>query len=186
MTLLRMLAFAPGKAVVPSKPVATVAASVSPKEVASTELRPSAPEASPPPVPRAVVTSAVDVPDWITLLQQINLQGIALQMARQCVLESINDAVITLRLAQEHKHFQSNKMAIDKLQLALGEYFGKQIKLNIMLGATQEATPAVIEQHDKDARLQQAHESLAQDGFVRDVRDEFGGVLLEDTVRAVQ
>ncbi|MDD2685521.1 MAG: DNA polymerase III subunit gamma/tau [Gallionella sp.] len=186
MTLLRMLAFAPGKAVVPSKPVATVAASVSPKEVASTELRPFAPEASPPPVPRAVATSAVDVPDWITLLQQINLQGIALQMARQCVLESINDAVITLRLAQEHKHFQSNKMAIDKLQLALGEYFGKQVKLNIMLGAVQEATPAVIEQNDKDARLQQAHESLAQDGFVRDVREELGGMLLVDTVRAVQ
>jgi len=47
-------------------------------------------------------------------------------------------------------------MATDRLQAALGEYFAKPMKLNIVLGKVEVATPAVVEQQAKQFKQQLA------------------------------
>jgi len=109
----------------------------------------------------------------------------AQQLAKNCVLQSFLDGRITLCLSQEHKHLQANKMATEKLQAALSDYFAKPIKLNIVLGKTESATPAVVEQQAKQFRQQLASDSIAQDNFVREAQAELGASLITESIKPI-
>lgn len=193
MTLLRMLAFAPGKGAASTAPSRAMPQQVPAKAAAQPAV--ATPVAAPPKAtvvnrePAQVAAAPIpagNMPDWGVLLTQLNVQGMAQQLAKHCVLQSFSDGQVTLCLSQEHKHLQTSKMATDKLQSALGEYFAKPVKLNIVLGKTAAATPAVIEQQNKDFRQQQASDSIAQDDFVREAQAELGASLIADSVKPIQ
>ena len=200
MTLLRMLAFAPARGGMSQQAMLT---SVAAPQIARASA-PSVPVSQPvipqvaadKPAPAAaepVLTSRVSSselvsgsqPDWGVLLQQLNLQSMAQQLAKNCVLENFSDGQITLRLSQEHKHSQT-KMATDRLQAALSEYFAKPMKLNIVLGKVEVATPAVVEQQAKQFKQQLASDSIAQDNFVREAQAEFGATLNVESIKPIQ
>ena len=184
MTLLRMLAFAPVRNDVPFttpnvhsgmnpiSPVGQVALSGKSEQLLSAQ---------------DVVGETVSGPlDWSVLLAQLNVQGMAQQLARHCVLKNFSDGQITLCLSQEHKHFQTNKMAREKLLSALSEYFAKPMKLNIVLGKVETITPAVMEHQSKQIRQQQASNSIVSDSFVREAQSEFGATLLSESIKPIQ
>ncbi|NOT82534.1 MAG: DNA polymerase III subunit gamma/tau, partial [Gallionella sp.] len=169
MTLLRMLAFRPDKEAARQMSVA----------------QPVDKQIAVKPAQVTVASSKVENggnPDWATLLSQLNVQSMAQQLAKNCVLENFSGDVITLRLSHEHKHSQT-RMASDKLQQALSEYFAKPIKLNIVLGKVDVATPAIIEQNDKQFKQQQAHEAIAQDSFVIEAQRELGASLIAESIK---
>ncbi len=181
MTLLRMLAFAPIKGT--SQPaVAAPAAAVRPVASAERPRQAAAAES----VPARHVPGDTGMPDWGVLLAQLNVQGMAQQLAKHCVLEGFADGRITLCLSQEHKHLQTSKNAIDKLQAALSDYFVKPVRLDIVLGKTDTATPAVMEQQARQLRQQQASDSIAHDDFVREAQAELGANLVADSIKPVQ
>jgi DNA polymerase-3 subunit gamma/tau len=191
MTILRMLAFAPARNVIQAAamaaPTMATMAATQPIEAAGKPVREAA----------MVVASATKTPggqagsesggrpDWGVLLAQLNVQGMAQQLAKHCVLETFSDGQITLRLSPEQKQLNS-KMAIEKLQAALGEYFAKPMKLNISLGKTEKATPAVVEQQGKQLKQQLANDSIAQDDFVRAAQAELDAKLIEESVKPLQ
>jgi DNA polymerase-3 subunit gamma/tau len=187
MTLLRMLAFAPQSAaasvgqVVPRPAPATAsrAAPTATKHVAA-EPAPAAQSA-----PVHTAASGTDL-DWNALLSQLNLQGMARELAKNCVLVSFSEGRAVLSLAPQHKHLQSNKIAQDKLQAALSEYFVKPIRLSVELGVAKDvATPAAVEQHEKLTRQQQAEEAIKQDAFVREAQAHLGAQVIENSIRPV-
>ena len=201
MTLLRMLAFAPGKGTMsgnsalsraaPQAAPVVAAVSAAPPSAASPGVAsPSAVyvSASAQPAPATAVPAVVlgTQPDWGVLLAQLNVQGMAQQLAKHCVLENFSGQQITLCLSQEHKHFQTNKMAAEKLQAALSDYFAKPMKLNIVLGKTEAATPAVIEHQGKQLKQQQASDSIEQDNFVREALSELGATLVPESIKPIQ
>jgi DNA polymerase III subunit gamma/tau len=177
MTLLRMLAFKPEKE--KARQVSVVQPSVVQSIEKATILNSS----------QAIVSvSKVEIggmPDWTVLLAQLNVQSMALQLAKNCVLENFSDGQITLRLSQELKHSQT-KMASDKLQQALSEYFAKPVKLNIVLGKGEVATPAVVEQQTKQLKQQQANDAIKQDDFVIEAQRELGASLVADSIKPIQ
>ncbi len=177
MTLLRMLAFKP------EKEMARQVSVVQPSVVQSIE-KPTIVKLA-----QAIVSVSkvemVGMPDWTVLLAQLNVQSMALQLAKNCVLESFSDGQITLRLSHELKHSQT-KMASDKLQQALSEYFAKPIKLNIVLGKGDVATPAVVEQQTKQLKQQQANDAITQDDFVIEAQRELGASLVADSIKPIQ
>jgi len=185
MTLLRMLAFAPqaagasaGQAV--PKSMQTVTPIAAPKAMSGVAKHIAAE-----PVPVQTALSGSDL-DWNTLLSQLNLQGMARELAKNSVLVSFAEGRVVLSLAPQHKHLQSNKIAVDKLQAALSEYFVKPIKLAVELGAAKDvATPAAVEQHEKQTRQQQAEEAIKQDAFVREAQAQFGAQVIESSIRPV-
>ncbi|HLP97306.1 MAG TPA: DNA polymerase III subunit gamma/tau [Sideroxyarcus sp.] len=194
MTLLRMLAFAPQAAGVATEARAPVArATPSPAYVAPRAepvMPPSRPVAAPQPAPAASQPAAPQeggaALDWNTLLSQLNLQGMARELAKNSVLAGFEDGRVVLHLAPQHKHLQSNKIAQDKLQAALSEYFVKPIRLAVELGASNNAaTPAAVEQHEKQTRQQQAEDAIKQDAFVREAQAQLGAQLIEGSIRPV-
>ncbi len=189
MTLLRMLAFAPQRAVasvVPpvSRPVPAAIKAVR-NEIA--EVKPLAAEtqAASQPVPQPSVVNAVNL-DWNALLSQLNLQGMARELAKNSVLASFSENRVVLNLSPQHKHLQSNKIAHDKVQTALSEYFAKPIKLAIQLGAVNDvATPAAVEQSVKQTRQQQAEDAIRQDPFVREAQAHLGAQVIDNLIKPV-
>jgi DNA polymerase-3 subunit gamma/tau len=193
MTLLRMLAFFPAKvSAQPSLNVPAAKVRPSAKPVAAESNTRPIGRTDAPAKPAANSQSASgevisdNQPDWGVLLNQLNVQGMAQQLAKHCVLESFSDRQITLRLSQEHKHLQTSRMATKKLQAALADYFAKPVKLNIVLGKTEAATPAVIEQQGKQLKQQQASDSIAQDGFVHEAQTELDAVLITESIKPIQ
>jgi len=201
MTLLRMLAFAPAKG--GSQPARVASDAAQPVRAAMGKAAPSS-EASPvsrsghapaelasispvsgSPVSSSGAKSSGQQLDWGILLTQLNVQGMAQQLAKNCMLESLSDSQITLCLAPEHKHLQANKIATEKLQAALSDYFAKPVKLNIVLGKTESATPAVVEQQVKQLKQQQASDSIAQDDFVREARAELDANLIMESIKSL-
>jgi DNA polymerase-3 subunit gamma/tau len=196
MTLLRMLAFAPAKS--GSQPARVASDAAQPVRAAMGKAAPSS-EASPvsrsghvaaepasiSPVSGSEAKSSGQQLDWGILLTQLNVQGMAQQLAKNCMLESLSDSQITLCLAPEHKHLQANKIATEKLQAALSDYFAKPVKLNIVLGKTESATPAVVEQQVKQLKQQQASDSIARDDFVREAQTELDANLIMESIKSL-
>gem|GEM_PF-7003348 len=196
MTLLRMLAFAPAKgglrtttsaskeqAVPVSK--AGVAASRVPS-AAKVEVSEPVPALAMPPVveqPAARFAVGAPLPDWMTLLSQLRVQGLAGELAKNSVLDSYTDGVLTLSLSPEHKSLQSNKVAFERLQSVLSEYFAQPVKLQVVLGKASVATPAVVAQQVKQDRQEQANEAIAADGFVLAAQAELEARVIPDSIR---
>lgn len=184
MTLLRMLAFAPARNEVSfvAPDVRTAAKPILSAGKASSSGSPEINRGS----TNAASETVCGTPDWGVLLAQLNVQGIAQQLARHCVLQNISDEQVTLRLSQEHKHFQTNKLAQEKLLCALTEYFAKPMKLNIVLGEVEASTPAVLDHQDKQFKQRQASDSITHDSFVRDAQSELGAIVLSESIKPIQ
>ena len=72
-----------------------------------------------------------------------------------------------------------------KTQAALSDYFAKPVKLNIVLGKTESATPAVVEQQVKQLKQQQASDSIARDDFVREAQTELDANLIMESIKSL-
>lgn len=189
MTLLRMLAFATQATTASVAPPVPRVAPVkqNPVSTAPSVARQVATEPAPvqqgSPVRQSANTADLD---WNTLLSQLNLQGMAKELAKNCVLASFEDGRMVLNLAPQFKHMQSNKMAQEKLQSTLSEYFAKPLRLVVELGATKDvATPAAVEQQVRQTRQQQAEDAIKQDIFVREAQAKLGAQLIEGSIRPV-
>ncbi len=190
MTLLRMLAFMPaGAQAVPQRAAPERAIVERPVMAAPARAQPVMQAASPQPVAAPVANSApvstANI-DWGVLLTQLQLQGMARELARHSTLESFSDGIMVLRLAPQQKHLLGNKAAQEKLQAALVEYFAQPVKLKVNVGEMSVATPAAIEQGVKQARQQQAEDAIMQDPFVREAQAQLGAQLIEDTIKPIK
>lgn len=182
MTLLRMLAFAPARGAMQNVPVSPAIAQPDRKQVAAAE-KPEPPQAA---SPQEITTETGSQPDWAVLLAQLNVQGMAKQLAQHCTLENLSDGNVALRLSEEYKHLQANRIATDKLQAALNDYFAKPMKLNIVVGKTESVTPAAIERQARQHRQKQADDSIMQDEFVRQAQAELGASLVPESIKPIQ
>jgi DNA polymerase-3 subunit gamma/tau len=79
----------------------------------------------------------------------------------------------------------NSKMAQEKLQAALGEYFAQPVKLVVEIEAIQSATPAELEHKEKKTRQQEAVTAITQDPFVREAQAQLGARVVEDSIKPV-
>lgn len=187
MTLLRMLAFAPGKAQVRATlPVIKPAQADVIPTLAAAERAPvyGAEVVADKPAQTAAAVAA-DIPDWATLLTHLNVQGMAGELAKNCVLSGFEGGVLTLSLSPEHKSLQNSKVAFERLQTLLSDYFAQPIKLQITLGNTRAVTPAVVAHQVKQDRQQQANEAIMADDFVLAARAELDARVIPESIKPI-
>lgn len=201
MTLLRMLAFMPAAATgaimpaaigaVPERvaPAASVQARPAAAPVAAAVMPAAANTVAAKPVIAQVATAATGnaALDWNVLLAQLSVQGMARELAKNCVLESFVDGRLALSLAPQYKQFLTNKMAQDKLQAALSEYFAQPIRLSLSVGApASAATPAAVERQEMQVRQQAATDAISQDPFVREAQAQLDAQIVENSIKFIQ
>lgn len=205
MTLLRMLAFVPSRNDAPAQVRTVISRQQAAPTGRPTLIAPEVPvvqapvvqvpvasvhiETVPPEVIRSTVPAATseseEQPDWTELLAQLGVQGMAQQLAKHCILESVAEHQVVLRLAQEHKHLQT-RMATENLQSALLEYFGRPVKLSIVFGKIAVATPAKIEHQTRQTMQQQASVSIEEDAFVVAAQVELDASVVADSIKPIK
>ena len=209
MTLLRMLAFAPGSgnraatadrpaprraaapAASPVVPHAQVpdAATASGGTLAPIETAFSEPAALPAPAarpPEPVAPPAVELVaresapqaawDWLAIVAELRLGGMAKMLADHCELVSQAGDAVTLRVGEAHKHLLDRTYQ-DKLIAALRDRYGATLAVTIEIGAAAEKTPQQVRSRIRQARQDEAVAAIESDPFVRELVDQFGGQL---------
>jgi DNA polymerase-3 subunit gamma/tau len=187
MILLRMLAFRPEEGGSPpakarSKPgrVATGGEAPQPKPTA-TAPRPADPAPSKRPVPAASAEGRTPA-DWHRVVSELDIGGIARQLASNCQYESWDGSRLVLKLGPAHKHLQVDSSE-QRLRRALEAYLGCAIKLDIQVGEPSVETPAEREARARSERQKEAESAMADDPLVQAAAEQFGARVIPGSVK---
>lgn len=199
MTLLRLHAFAPrqpGEGPSPGKALAAPRAQAPAVKAASSRIfvpsraeeapvvQPVATPAETMPAAQAVAADSEAPGDWQSILDSLQLSGMARALAQHCELLKLGEEVVQLRLPPAHRHLIM-KAAQDRLQQALGEYCGRPLQLQIEVAEVSTLTPAAILQQEREERQDRAVAAIEQDPFVREVIDIFDATLIESSIKPI-
>ena len=183
MTLLRMLAFRPaaGDSAPGSRPVQTAGG-------AKREAPASAPRAAaaqPEPAPRASQSAVASTTpgDWAGILQTLDLRGPARQLADSCDLVANAGGAWQLIVPAEKEHLNTQQLRT-RLETALREHHGRDLRLTIAVGKPSRPTPAETRRTNESARVREARETIESDPNVRAVQAAFEATLEPDSIRS--
>jgi len=170
MTLLRMLAFAPG---------GQAGAAPAPQRPAGQRATPAPPPAAP--------ESKKNPGDanWEALVDGLGLTGMTRMLAQHCELMARDATRIELKIAQAHQRLLDGPYQ-ERLKAALEQHFGARLRLVIKVGESAAASPAAVADREKQQRQVQATAAIEQDPFVRDLVENFDGRIVESTIKPVQ
>jgi DNA polymerase-3 subunit gamma/tau len=199
MTLLRMLAFRPAAeaegpraevAHAPQAPRGAPSGSTSPSRAAPSATAQPGPAASRESAPvrsgaaplRGAAPAEVD---WPALLQALDLRGPARQLADHCDLKSHSGNAWQLVLPPDKEHLNTQQLRA-RLEAALREHCGRELRLSITSGAPQRATPAELRKLNESERMRAAREAIETDPNVRAVQTAFDATLEPDSIRVTK
>ena len=199
MTLMRMLAFRPeggaqigqgsGAQVAPVKSVAPVPTrSAAPVAATQPVAKTPAPVAvvSPPIAPEATTSANVNFNgDWLALVSEIKLGGMAAMLAQHAELKSFEGRKFELAVPEAHKHL-ADKTYLDKLKAALDVHFGTSVMLKISVGETSGNSVAVVIEKEQQTKQNSAIAAIEQDPFVRELVENMDAKLIETSIRPIQ
>ncbi|HEX6004324.1 MAG TPA: DNA polymerase III subunit gamma/tau [Burkholderiales bacterium] len=168
MTLLRMLAFAPGTASGKDLPSATSAA---PRAPAPTE--------------NAASKKNADNADWGALIEQLRLTGMARMLAQHCELVHRDAQRIELAVPKVHERLL-DKPYQDKLKAALQQHFGATLRVAFRVGDGNGNSPAALADRERQRRQAEAVAEIEQDPFVRELVENFDARIVESTIKPIR
>jgi len=192
MTLLRMIAFRPAGEARPSRlsvtaPGATAGSTPHPAAANAAQEVPVA-SAAPVAAPNRTISAGVPLEapgDWAAIVNQLDLQGAARQLATHCALLGRQGAVVRLALDGRNKLMRTPSQE-ERLAQALSKYFGQSMRLEFVTAPVGAETPAEAGQRASAQDLDAARRALESDPAVQLLRDRFGATLLPDTIRPVK
>ena len=208
MVLLRMLAFRPAAISaqitsstirsitppkVPAKPVVVPVAPVAYKNAADDTPASQVPAlqieepstvayAAVEQTPTLTANTTVEPQAWAGLVQKLKLDGMARQLASNCVLERWQGSNIHLALGTAHTSLRGAKVE-ERLQIALSEYSGVPVKLNFSIGSIQQETPALQQDRREHERLQVARAAIENDPNVKAFKESFNARVIPESVK---
>lgn len=179
MTLLRMVAFHPGRLPNPAgPPVPLPPPQASPvSSSAPGSPRPGAgPHADNPP------TAGSYLGDWSAFVPTLTVDGAARQLAAHCALVTQTPGEVRLALDQRNEHLLTEKLK-SRLTAALQQRLGSGVKVVFTVSAGPADTPANRETQRQDQNLDQAREQLAADPNVQQMAALFGARMQPESLR---
>jgi DNA polymerase-3 subunit gamma/tau len=165
MTLLRMLAFAPG-----GEGSAVVAAAATPL-----------PARAPAPAAAGSKKNRDDA-GWQHIVAGLGLTGMARVLAQHCELVARDGARVELRIAQVHQHLLDGPFQ-QRLKAALEGHFGAPLRVAIQIVPDTGGSPAAIADRDRRDRQQQAVAGIERDPFVRELVESFDARVVESSIK---
>jgi DNA polymerase-3 subunit gamma/tau len=122
--------------------------------------------------------------DWHALLPQLQLKGMAAQLANHATVNGWDGKRLGLSVASSCSSLLGS-VAEEKLQAALHSYLGRPLTLQLSVGETDAETPA-----QRTLREQQAEQAAAEVDFSRDpvvlaAQEAFDAEIVPDSVRRI-
>ncbi|MBI4204510.1 MAG: DNA polymerase III subunit gamma/tau [Betaproteobacteria bacterium] len=170
MTLLRMLAFAPGPPVEGARPAQ--AGTFAPVRAAA---------------PAVAVESKKndDEATWGEIVEGLGLSGMARMLAQHCELVRRDADRVELTISRLHERLLDRPYQ-DKVKAALQQRFGAGVRVTISVGNGSGSSPAVLADREKQRRQAQAIADIEQDPFVRELVENFDARIVESTIKPTQ
>lgn len=131
--------------------------------------------------PVAVPAFAVSPADWSKILPELNLAGLARELASHCELVEFSATQVSLRIAPDHRHLL-NKIGQDKLVAALVGRYGNR-KIDIAVGKTSSETPAELGNRVKNQMYENATAAIEGDRVVHDLIESFDAAVIASSIR---
>ncbi|MFA6311689.1 MAG: DNA polymerase III subunit gamma/tau [Sterolibacterium sp.] len=188
MTLMRLFAFrpetpAPLGSELPQAP-ARGAAAPAPKAAMASASPALAASPAPPARPKAAAAAPTGkaADDWHEITAKLNLGGMVRGLAMHCELVEVGADAVTLRLPPAHKYLLG-KAHQDKLQAELQNYYGRPLRLNIVLADTAVETPVERSRVIQRERQDRAIAAIEQDDFVVKVVELFDATINEASIK---
>ena len=125
--------------------------------------------------------------DWRSLVEKNLKLGLARTLAQNCELVAFDENSFTLQVAESNKHLISPNYQ-DKLSMAINQYFGKKIKLNVQINGEVHVeinTPAKQSAVEKANVQSSAEESIMQDSFVQALMSDFGATIVPNSIKPI-
>ncbi len=145
---------------------------------------PAAPAETRAPAPAATESVACGDWDWLKVVSELRLGGMAKMLADHCELVAQTGEAVTLRVGETHKHLLDRAYQ-DKLVAALRDRYGATLAVNFEIGAAAEQTPQQVRTRIKEARQAEAVAAIEADPFVRELVDQFGGQIDASTIQPI-
>ena len=189
MVLLRMLAFRPDSG---DPVVERSQASPAPQPRASrTPPSPPAGGASSPEreAPRAPPSQAAEVSigelgDWHGFIQRLGLNGMAAQLANNCVFDGWDGRQLALRLDPACSSLIGS-LAERRLQEAVSATLGTPVTLKLIAATAESETPAQREARERCERQAETEAEIAEDPLVLAMQDQFDAEIIPDSIRRI-
>ncbi|MGA9853928.1 MAG: DNA polymerase III subunit gamma/tau [Gammaproteobacteria bacterium] len=184
MTLLRMLAFAPISAAdnISTQPVSiTVDTNSGSVDADITPTMKKLPGKS---TVAGKAGQAWQEPDWIGLVESLDLRGAAQQLALNCAYRRREGQVLYLEMDTVHEHMATEQL-IKRMEDSLSRYFGEQLKLRIQQVSGDLDTPAKRGAYRQAERLKAAQDAIIADPKVQELCETFGTQVNPELVKPV-
>ncbi len=193
MTLLRMLAFRPAAdaGVVPDRPVRGAAIAAPAPGAPASAPRAAQPVAASRPQPGPAPDRTLDAkssatraaPDWANIVQSLDLRGLARQLADSCDLKSNAGGAWQLVVPADREHLNTLQVRT-RLEAALREQYGRDLRLSVAVGQPARATPAELRRENESGRMREAREAIESDPNVKAMQAAFDATLEHDSIRS--
>jgi len=108
--------------------------------------------------------------------------GATRQLAERSELAAFSNQKIELRLPPDAKYL-AEKVYVDKLKAALRERLGGNVAVSVQIGETTGKSVAALKEGEREARQEQANASIQGDSFVRDLVEQFGGAVVDSSIK---
>jgi DNA polymerase-3 subunit gamma/tau len=120
--------------------------------------------------------------DWPGLLKTLDLRGPARQLADHCDLQASAGSTWQLVLSPDKQHLNTQQLR-SRVEAALRDHFGRELKLAVVAGIPARATPADLRKANENERMREAREALENDPNVQALQAQLDATLEADSVR---
>lgn len=151
-----------------------------PEGTARPEAKPVEQQPIAPQPPAETVHASLEA--WTSLIQEMGLGGITLQLANQCRLSRMEDALVELVMDPKAATLRTEQLEA-KLEQALRTHFQRHLKLTIISAASPLETPALRQQRDNEEKQRAAEQEIEQDPTVLALKERLGARVLPGSIK---
>ncbi|HEY9018127.1 DNA polymerase III subunit gamma/tau C-terminal domain-containing protein, partial [Thiomicrospira sp.] len=119
---------------------------------------------------------------WMDMIQQLGLDGMALELARHCVLVDANQQAWWLSVHPEEAHAKTD-LAVTRLEEAAQRQFGEAFKVNFVEFSGEFYTPSLYDKDQQTLSQEQATQSIFADANVQMLQERLGMQVLEKSIQ---
>lgn len=160
-------------------------ASAQPNETAQRETPPAAdlpPQTSNQAVPSQIAVVLAGNNEWGELIEQSNLMGLSKELAMNCACERLADDVIQLSLAPKFEHlFKPERLSDIENEIRAAR--SSQVEVRLEVEDSDRETPAECLQRLGFEQHEQTRETLQNDPGVKELMDQFGAKINENSIK---
>jgi len=122
---------------------------------------------------------------WLSIVDELPVSGMPLQLARNCVLVSTSGDTVHLQLDPEYESLTAPRWK-ERLRQKMSVYANGEVQLKVEVPKTLEgSTPAMAAKQAEQAKLEQARSAIADDPVVQEICKQFDGTVSTGSIKPI-